>query len=296
MSKTANRTEVEPPTITTTDNGANPKIETAAKLSDKNAPAKPPKSIPREYFESFVVTLIMAFFGMTFIVQAVTVPTGSMQNTINIGDHFLVNKFIFAPGPKLPFLPMRDIRRGDVIVFKYPGNPKHPEQNTISGYVPYQTNYIKRVIGLPGETVEFRNNQVFIDGNLLPEHRFVTDDPTPSSAINAKEFEPRPPDASYKVYYSEETMQKAQKNALDKRGFEYGVAGKTMKVPDNSYFVMGDNRDNSGDSRVWGFVPRELVVGKAMFIYWSCEHTEDNSGFFQCLTHPRFSRIGTFIK
>src|SRR5205085_4041684 len=82
----------------------------------------PPRSVAREYFESLVVTAIMALFGMTFVVQAVKVPTGSMQNTIIIGDHLLVNKFIFAPGPILPFLPQREIRRGDIIVFKYPGD------------------------------------------------------------------------------------------------------------------------------------------------------------------------------
>ena len=84
-------------------------------------PIGPPKSVFREYFESFVVTLIMAIFGMTFILQAVTVPTGSMQNTILVGDYLLVNKFIFAPGgAPLPFLPQREIQRGDIIVFKYP--------------------------------------------------------------------------------------------------------------------------------------------------------------------------------
>src|SRR5688500_7228225 len=88
------------------------------------APTKkhaPPHSVVREYFESLVVTAVMALFGMTFVVQAVKVPTGSMQNTIHIGDHLLVNKFVFAPGPVLPFLPQREIRRGDIIVFKYPG-------------------------------------------------------------------------------------------------------------------------------------------------------------------------------
>src|SRR5580765_8403366 len=91
-------------------------------------PTGPPKSTFREYFESFTVTLIMAIFGMTFIIQAVTVPTGSMQNTILIGDYLLVNKFIFNPGgDPLPFLPMRDIERGDIIVFKYPGNKLHPQ-------------------------------------------------------------------------------------------------------------------------------------------------------------------------
>src|SRR5215216_5191012 len=130
-------------------------------------PVGPPKSIFREYFESFVVTLVMAIFGMTFVLQAVTVPTGSMQNTILIGDYLLVNKFIFAPGGKpLPFFPQREIERGDIIVFKYPGNKVHPRNDSSRGIIPYQVNYVKRVIGLPGDTVEFRNNQVFINGQL----------------------------------------------------------------------------------------------------------------------------------
>src|SRR5437764_15254585 len=117
--------------------------------SVKAEPAGPPKTVFREYFESAVVTVIMALFGMTFIVQAVKVPTGSMQNTIIIGDHLLVNKFIFAPGPRLSFLPQREIRRGDIIVFKYPG--KFPSDQFrskhVSDTVPYKTNYVKRVIG-----------------------------------------------------------------------------------------------------------------------------------------------------
>src|SRR5438105_12901481 len=92
-------------------------------------PIGPPRSVIREYFESAVVTVIMALFGMTFIVQAVKVPTGSMQNTIVIGDHLLVNKFIFAPGKTLPFLPQREIKRGDIIVFKYPGNHYDPKRD-----------------------------------------------------------------------------------------------------------------------------------------------------------------------
>src|SRR5205823_9778721 len=89
----------------------------------------PPKTIWREYFESAVVTVIMALFGMTFIVQAVKVPTGSMQNTITVGDHLLVNKFIFAPGRTFPFLPQREVKRADIIVFKYHGNPNDPERD-----------------------------------------------------------------------------------------------------------------------------------------------------------------------
>src|SRR5690349_2608649 len=100
----------------------------AKKEQAEQKPKGPPKSIYREYFESLVVTLIMALFGMTFILQAVTVPTGSMQNTILVGDYLLVNKFIFSPGGgSLPFLPQREIQRGDIIVFKYPGNRVHPD-------------------------------------------------------------------------------------------------------------------------------------------------------------------------
>src|SRR3954447_23054028 len=103
-------------------------------------PQGPPKTVWREYFESAVVTVIMALFGMTFIVQAVKVPTGSMQNTITIGDHLLVNKFIFAPGTPLPFLPQREIRRGDVVVFKYPGNPNNKAGDQKEDNIPYKTN------------------------------------------------------------------------------------------------------------------------------------------------------------
>src|SRR5215212_5804484 len=126
------------------------KTETEVKETTPK-PAGPPKSVFREYLESFVVTLIMAIFGMTFIIQAVTVPTGSMQNTILIGDYLLVNKFIFNPGGSpLPFLPMREIQRGDIIVFKYPGNKARPEMDSRRNppLQAYQINYVKRVIGL----------------------------------------------------------------------------------------------------------------------------------------------------
>src|SRR4030095_10655106 len=126
--------------------------KTEEKTEQEKKPKGPPKSTLREYFESLVVTFVMALFGMTFILQAVTVPTGSMQNTILIGDYLLVNKFIFNPGGNpLPFLPMREIQRGDIIVFKYPGNSVDPASDRERGLVKYQLNYVKRVIGLPGE-------------------------------------------------------------------------------------------------------------------------------------------------
>src|SRR6188472_2022047 len=118
--------------------------EKAGPAEAETKPIGPPKSIFREYFESFAVTLIMAIFGMTFILQAVTVPTGSMQNTILVGDYLLVNKFIFSPGGgSLPFLPQREIQRGDIIVFKYPGNRVKPSMDSSRRppIKPYQINY-----------------------------------------------------------------------------------------------------------------------------------------------------------
>lgn len=254
-----------------------------------------PKSIFREYFESFVTTLVMAIFGMTFILQAVTVPTGSMQNTILIGDYLLVNKFIFAPGGKpIPFLPQREIERGDIIVFKYPGNKVNPKSDRDRGIIPYQVNYVKRVIGMPGDKVEFKNNQVYINDKLLPEHRVLGDSSNQQAALTTKEFEPRQPDQKYDVYYSEELMELAKDGKTIPRGYNFAVQGKPMKVPDDSYFVLGDSRDNSEDSRFWGFVSRDLVIGRAMFVYWSCDRSDGN--MLSCITSPRFSRIGKMIK
>jgi len=276
------------------DEAAQTKTEPAA------IPAGPPKSTFREYFESFVVTLVMAIFGMTFILQAVTVPTGSMQNTILVGDYLLVNKFIFTPGgEELPFLPQRDIQRGDIIVFKYPGNKVHPEMDSRRNppIIPYQINYVKRVIGLPGETVEFRDNNVYINGQLLPEHRMIGDADNDQSALDLKEFEERQPDQKWDVYYSQQTVNAIKSGQhLTRQGYEFGVAGKPMKVPENSFFCMGDSRDKSEDSRYWGFVPRDLIIGRAMFVYWSCDRGASNGEFFGCITHPRLGRIGHMVK
>ncbi len=262
-------------------------------------PVGPPKSTMREYFESFTVTLVMAIFGMTFILQAVTVPTGSMQNTILVGDYLLVNKFIFTPGggSSLPFLPQREIARGDIIVFKYPGDAANPASDRERGLVKYQINYVKRVIGLPGETVEFKNNQVLINGELLPEHRVLGDTPDEISALTTKEFEERQPDQKWDVYYSEKGMNYIRSGReLPLTGWDFGVKGKPMKVPENQFFVMGDSRDHSDDSRGWGFVPRDLIIGRAMFVYWSCDRGASGGKWYGCLTNARLGRIGHFVK
>lgn len=261
-------------------------------------PIGPPKTIFREYFESAVVTVIMALFGMTFIVQAVKVPTGSMQNTITVGDHLLVNKFVFAPGPSFPLLPQREIRRGDIIVFKYPGNPHNQERDQQEDNIPYKVNYVKRVIGLPGDTVELRGLQVLINGQPLPEHVIVARNVNEKAPLEIIEDTPRQGNEKYDVYYFEDTVESAR--AGQKVGaspdFHYAVNGKATRVPDNSYFVMGDDRDNSLDSRAWGFVPRDLVIGRAMFVYWSYDETQPFGSPIDFFSNTRWRRTGTMVR
>ena len=269
------------------------KKEAEIKETTEKKPTGPPKSVFREYFESFVVTLIMAIFGMTFIVQAVTVPTGSMQNTILIGDYLLVNKFIFSPGGEpVPFLPQRAIERGDIIVFKYPGFPDNKEKKEDEGGPPYKINFVKRVIGLPGDKIEVRDNQVFINDQLLPEHRVMGDSRRQDAALTTQEFEERKPEEKYDVFYSSRSI----KNDSLTRDYNFAGEGEAYTVPADSYFVMGDSRDQSLDSRYWGVVPRNLIIGRAMIVYWSCDRSASNGSFFGCLTHPRFDRIGKMIK
>ena len=173
---------IEPETTTADTKTAKPETYTAKTVRPngrervvevEEKPLGPPKTIIREYFESAVVTVIMALFGMTFIVQAVKVPTASMENTITVGDHLLVNKFIFAPGPRFMLLPQREIKRSDIIVFKYPGNPFDPERDKQEDNIPYKVNYVKRVIGLPGDTIEVKGLKVYVNGEPLPEHIIV---------------------------------------------------------------------------------------------------------------------------
>ena len=189
------------------------------------------KSIVREYFESIVIAVILALFIRTFVVQAFKIPTGSMEENLLIGDHLLVNKFVFGPTasrPERAVLPVGTLARGDVVVFKYPVEPDR--------------DFIKRVIGLPGETIEVKEKKVYINGKPFAE---------PYVHFLA------PPAAQSELH---------EVTSFDVRE-RYGP----VTVPANQYFVMGDNRDNSQDSRYWGFLPRENVKGKALIIYWSYE-------------------------
>jgi signal peptidase I len=181
----------------------------------------------------------------TFIVQAFKIPTGSMENNLLIGDHLLVNKFVFAPTMtplENTLLPIDPIRRGDIIVFKYPEEPER--------------DFIKRVIGLPGETLELRSKRVFINGTMLDEpyvHYLVP----PDEENGGGEFDVR---------------------------VQYGP----VTVPPGMYFMMGDNRDNSQDSRYWGFMPQEYIKGKALFVYFSFG---EESGLSGLVSGIRWNRI-----
>jgi signal peptidase I len=273
----------------------------------------PPHGVLREYFESLVVTAVMALFGMTFVVQAVKVPTGSMQNTIHIGDHLLVNKFIFAPGPILPFLPQRQIERGDVIVFKYPGKYQGEERfresgidDTAENNLPYKTNYVKRVIGLPGDVVEVRDDKVLINGQPLGERIVAAlngeDNPeTPGNEADAplKHLNDSAPpgEEPYNVFFDPER----RREAMERYGKIPGD-GKFI-VPEGHYFAMGDNRDNSQDSRFWGYVPRKAIIGRAMFVYWSYDESAPRStapvplNFLSDFVYnTRWARTGTFVR
>jgi len=294
---TDKKTSDKPEPFTARETGSNGRERLTAKEKETEQ-LGPRKTIVREYFESAVVTVIMALFGMTFIVQAVKVPTGSMQNTITVGDHLLVNKFLFAPGPRFPLLPQRDIRRGDIIVFKYPGNPNNPARDQQEDNIPFKVNYVKRVIGLPGDSVEVKGLQVLVNGQPLPEHVIVARNVNEKAPLEIIEDTPPTATDKYNVYYFEDTVDDARHGGRTNVSpdFHYAVNGKPAIVPPNSYFVMGDDRDNSLDSRAWGFVPRDLIIGRAMFVYWSYDDTQSLAGPIDFLSNTRWRRTGTMVK
>ena len=205
------------------------------------------KSIVREYFETIVVAVILALFMRTFVVQAFKIPTGSMEPNLLIGDHLLVNKFVFAPtlsGAERAVLPSADIRRGDIVVFKYPEDPER--------------DFIKRVIGLPGESIELRDRRILVNGRAIEEPY--------------AHYLPRPQGFT------------GGDAASDDVRVRYGP----VVVPAGSVFVMGDNRDNSQDSRYWGFLPKDNIKGKALMIYWSFDSSEGGLNLF---TQTRWARL-----
>lgn len=181
------------------------------------------KSKIREYAESIIWALVLAFIIRSCVIQAFKIPSGSMEDTLAIGDHLFVNKFIY--GIKLPFtdkrvLKIRDPRRGDVMVFEYP--------------VDRSKDFIKRVIGVPGDVIQVQNKVVYVNGTPYKNPHEV---------------------------HKETDLLSRQQSPRDNFG--------PVRVPANSYFMMGDNRDRSYDSRFWGFVKESDIVGEAFIKYWS---------------------------
>lgn len=224
-----------------------------AELTESGSAARPAKrgeTTLREYAESLLVTVILALFGTTFVVQAFKIPSASMEPTLLVGDHVLVNKFIFEGRGQwyARFLPYRDIRRGDIIVFHYPydDNP----------------HYVKRVIGLPGDHIKMVDEQVYVNDVPLKEPYAIHSADAP--------FEPfgqnyPPTDAS--------GLDPSMRPEWAAQILNYVHDGELV-VPPGKYFAMGDNRDDSSDSRYWGFVDREAIMGRPVIIYWSVNSPE----------------------
>jgi len=189
----------------------------------KGTPSVKKKNLVREYAESIIIAVILALFIRTFVVQAFKIPSGSMEDTLKVGDHLLVNKFIFGtaiPFTDKRFFALRDPRQGDVIVFEYPEDPSK--------------DFIKRIVGVPGDVVQGINKHVYVNGKLYQN--------------------------PHEVHKETDLVPKDQ-NPRDTFG--------PIKVPADSYFVMGDNRDRSYDSRFWGFVKKDKIKGLAFIKYWS---------------------------
>jgi len=182
------------------------------------------KSLIREYVEAIVIAVLLALVLRQFAVQAFTIPSGSMMDTLLIGDYILVNKFLYGAEIPLTDIHLPGIRspaRGDIIVFKYPNDESR--------------DFIKRIVAVGGDTIQVRDNRVWLNGKLLDE-----------PSVRPGSFHTTPSTHCGYLY-----------------------ACEPLRVPRDSYFVMGDNRDNSQDSRYWGFVKREKIRGKAFLIYWS---------------------------
>jgi signal peptidase I len=213
--------------------------ESAALSPGPEAPSFPAYR-PRHAIAEWTLTVLLLLFGTTTLVQAFVIPTGSMEDTLLIGDHVLVDKLAYSPsGPVSKyFLPYTPVKRGDIIVFRYP--------------VEIKQTYVKRVIGMPGDRIRVEAKTVYLNGRALRE----------SYKVHKAEYL-----QSYRDFFPGEPTMSLSPEGLDM--LEKHVVKQEVVIPPNCYFAMGDNRDASFDSRYWGFVPRENIIGKPFLIYWS---------------------------
>ena len=222
-------------------------------MSENQEKKKREKSVFREYFELIAETAVFVFFVMTFVVQAFQIPTGSMEPTLLIGDFLLVNKLVYASTASSieeKILPRKAIRRQDIVVFKWPND--------------LTKDFVKRVIGLPGEKIEIKNKQVFVNDKPLDEKYKVHND---SQIISKNDY-----------YHYDDTIR-------DNFG--------PVTVPAGHIFVMGDNRDNSADSRYWGFLPLTYVKGRPWMIYFS--YRAERDAYLKTSLQDRLKKLVNFL-
>jgi signal peptidase I len=225
-----------------------------AKAPKAEPPVSTKQEPPRNGIAEWAVTILLLLFGTTTLVQAFVIPTGSMEDTLLIGDHLLVDKLAYAPKGSLSqyLLPYEEPKHGDIIVFRYPAD--------------ISQTFVKRVIGLPGDRIKMVNQKLYRNGVLLNE---------PYIYHKASFME------AYRDNFPNEMplMSDSARDPLLRDMLEHHVVNGEVVIPPNSYFAMGDNRDNSLDSRYWGFVPRQNIIGKPLVIYWSYDApTEELAG------------------
>jgi signal peptidase I len=278
-----------------------------------------------EYGKTILITVLAALLLKVFVLDAFRIPSSSMENTLQIGDFLLVNKLAYGlrtphhlplvartiPSFTLPFF--QKIHRGDVIVFEYPGG-----LDEITS--PEHVNYIKRCIGLPGDTLEIHSGLVYVNKILIPfpPHGIQTEHPNENLGRQNPEMFPQGSTFS-NVDYGPVIVPKqgdilklepaaiAQwRMLIEREGHSVrtvddmilvdGTVASTYRVRQNYYFVLGDNRDNSMDSRYWGFVPDDHLIGEALFVYWSWDTEVSVSNILEKLSSIRWQRIGTLIR
>jgi signal peptidase I len=201
----------------------------------------------RDFVSEWTVTILILLFGTTTLMQAFVVPTSSMESTVLVGDHMIVDKLSYSPPDAVSkhILPYDNVKRGDIIVFRWPPDPRQ--------------NYVKRVMGMPGDHLRIENKQVILNGKKLVE---------PYAQHIFPNIEP------YRDNFPAEPFGPVDHRALAM--LKNNVVNGELVVPPGFYFAMGDNRDNSLDSRYWGFVPRDNIIGKPFIIFWSYDApTED---------------------
>ncbi len=224
----------------TSDNPAAPGTPSETERKPDSKKKEKAQDPPRGFIAEWTVTIILLLFGTTTLVQAFVIPTGSMEDTLLVGDHLLVDKLAFAPAGSVSkyVLPYSDVHRGDIIVFRYP--------------IDIKQTFVKRVMGVPGDRIHLQAKQVWLNGHQLNEPYVVHKLDYIDSYRDNFPSEPNTP-----IFPPAQAM------------LEHNVQGGDVVVPEGHYFAMGDNRDQSLDSRYWGFVPRENIIGKPLVIYWS---------------------------